>query len=55
MSYGVVVSIVPWNAPEMLAFLHVIPALLAGNGVVVKPPEGCTLALQTITTHGRLA
>lgn len=43
--YGVVVSIVPWNAPVTLAFLHVIPALLAGNAVVVKPPESCPLAL----------
>jgi acyl-CoA reductase-like NAD-dependent aldehyde dehydrogenase len=45
LPYGVVVSIVPWNAPVTLAFLHVIPALLAGNGVVVKTPESCTLAL----------
>src|SRR5262245_12890582 len=45
LPYGVVVSIVPWNAPVTLAFLHVIPALLAGNGVVVKPPESCSLAL----------
>src|SRR5262249_58322873 len=45
MPYGVVVSIVPWNAPVTLAFLHVIPALLAGNGVVVKPPESCPLTL----------
>ena len=45
MPYGVVVSIVPWNAPVTLAFLHVIPALLAGNGVVIKPPESCPLTL----------
>jgi acyl-CoA reductase-like NAD-dependent aldehyde dehydrogenase len=45
LPYGVVVSIVPWNAPVTLAFLHVIPALLAGNAVVVKPPESCPLAL----------
>jgi acyl-CoA reductase-like NAD-dependent aldehyde dehydrogenase len=45
LPYGVVVSIVPWNAPVTLAFLHVIPALLAGNGVVVKPPESWPLAL----------
>lgn len=43
--YGVVVSIVPWNAPAALAFLHVVPALLAGNAVVVKPPETCPLTL----------
>jgi acyl-CoA reductase-like NAD-dependent aldehyde dehydrogenase len=45
LPYGVVVSIVPWNAPVTLGFLHVIPALLGGNGVVVKPPESCPLAL----------
>lgn len=45
LPYGVVVSIVPWNAPVTLAFLHVVPALLAGNGMVVKPPESCPLAL----------
>lgn len=45
MPYGVVLSIVPWNAPVTLAFLHVIPALLSGNAVVVKPPESCPLAL----------
>ena len=32
LPYGVVVSIVPWNAPVTLAFLH----LLAGNDVVVN-------------------
>jgi len=31
MPYGVVVSIVPWNAPVTLCFLHAIPALLAGE------------------------
>lgn len=45
LSYGVVVSIVPWNAPVTLGFLHVIPALLAGNGIVIKPPESCPLTL----------
>jgi acyl-CoA reductase-like NAD-dependent aldehyde dehydrogenase len=43
--YGVVVSIIPWNAPVTLAFLQIIPALLAGNAVVVKPPESCPLEL----------
>ena len=43
--YGVVVSIVPWNGPVGLAFMQIIPALLAGNAVVVKPPETCPLAL----------
>ena len=43
--YGVVVSIVPWNGPVGLAFLQLIPALLAGNSVVLKPPETCPLSL----------
>jgi acyl-CoA reductase-like NAD-dependent aldehyde dehydrogenase len=43
--YGVVVSIVPWNAPVNLAFAQVFSALLAGNAVVVKPPETAPLAV----------
>jgi acyl-CoA reductase-like NAD-dependent aldehyde dehydrogenase len=43
--YGVVVSIVPWNAPVSLAFTQVVAALLAGNCVVLKPPESCPLAV----------
>ena len=53
MPYGVVVSIVPWNAPVTLGFLHVIPALLAGNGVVIKPPESCPLTL--VESIGRIS
>ena len=34
---GVVGSITPWNFPVMIAIWHVIPALLAGNTVVLKP------------------
>jgi acyl-CoA reductase-like NAD-dependent aldehyde dehydrogenase len=45
LPFGVVVSIVPWNAPVSLAFLQIIPALLAGNTVVLKPPETCPLSL----------
>lgn len=43
--YGVVVSIVPWNSPIVLAFTQIVAALFAGNGVVLKPPETCPLAL----------
>jgi acyl-CoA reductase-like NAD-dependent aldehyde dehydrogenase len=43
--YGVVVSIVPWNSPVVLAFTQIVAALLAGNCVVLKPPESCPLAL----------
>lgn len=51
--YGVVVSIVPWNAPVSLACMQIVPALLAGNAVVVKAPETCPLAL--LHTVGLLA
>ena len=43
--YGVIVSIVPWNSPVTLAFNQIVSGLLAGNGVVVKPPESAPLAL----------
>ncbi len=43
--FGVVVSIVPWNAPVTLAVQQFLPALLAGNSVVLKPPETCPLGL----------
>src|SRR3954463_15792789 len=48
--YGVVVSIVPWNSPVGLAFTQIVAALLAGNTVVLKPPETCPLAL-TLTAE----
>jgi acyl-CoA reductase-like NAD-dependent aldehyde dehydrogenase len=34
---GVVASITPWNWPLMIAIWHIIPALRAGNTVVIKP------------------
>jgi acyl-CoA reductase-like NAD-dependent aldehyde dehydrogenase len=34
---GVVVSITPWNWPVMIAVWHIMPAMLAGNTVVIKP------------------
>jgi acyl-CoA reductase-like NAD-dependent aldehyde dehydrogenase len=52
--YGVVVSIAPWNAPDTLAFTQIVAALLAGNAVVVKPPETCPLTLmRSIALFGR--
>jgi acyl-CoA reductase-like NAD-dependent aldehyde dehydrogenase len=36
---GVVASVTPWNWPLMIAIWHVIPALRAGNTVVMKPSE----------------
>lgn len=34
---GVVASITPWNWPLMIACWHIMPALKAGNTVVIKP------------------
>jgi acyl-CoA reductase-like NAD-dependent aldehyde dehydrogenase len=34
---GVVASITPWNWPVMIACWHIIPAIRAGNTVVIKP------------------
>ncbi|MCW6535328.1 aldehyde dehydrogenase family protein [Sphingomonas lycopersici] len=41
---GVVGSITPWNFPVMIAIWHVMPALLAGNTVVLKPSPSTPLA-----------
>jgi len=37
--------ITPWNTPIYLTFLAVAPALIAGDTVVVKPPEDAPLAV----------
>jgi acyl-CoA reductase-like NAD-dependent aldehyde dehydrogenase len=37
--YGVVAAIAPWNWPLLIAIWQIIPALRAGNTVVVKPSE----------------
>lgn len=42
--FGVVVAIVPSNWPVGLTSSHLIPALVAGNTVVVKLPRECPLA-----------
>ncbi|MBD5786830.1 succinate-semialdehyde dehydrogenase (NADP(+)) [Cellulosimicrobium terreum] len=41
---GVVGVIAPWNYPLTLAFAEAVPALLAGNGVVLKPDPQTTLS-----------
>lgn len=38
-AYGVVACITPWNFPLHQIVLKVVPALLAGNTVVLKPSE----------------
>lgn len=42
---GVTTVIVPWNYPIYLACQHIIPALITGNTVVVKPSELAPLSL----------
>ncbi len=41
---GVVGSITPWNFPVMIAIWHIIPAIQAGNTVVIKPSPFTPLA-----------
>ena len=43
---GVVGVISPWNAPLNLALTDLVPALLAGNAVVIKPSEEAPLAVR---------
>lgn len=37
--YGVVAAIAPWNWPLLIAIWQIVPALRAGNTVVIKPSE----------------
>ena len=50
--FGVVGAIVPWNAPVSLATAKVVPALLTGNAVIIKPspraPAGVTVFLRLL-------
>lgn len=52
---GVTAVISPWNSPMILTFKRVIPAILAGNTVVVKPATDCPLTvlacLQAVAEH----
>jgi len=40
---GVVGAIAPWNWPLMIAIWQIVPALRAGNTVVIKPSEYTTI------------
>jgi acyl-CoA reductase-like NAD-dependent aldehyde dehydrogenase len=37
--YGVIAAIAPWNWPLLIAIWQIVPALRAGNAVVIKPSE----------------
>ena len=41
---GVVGSILPWNWPLLIAIWHILPALRAGNTVVMKPSSYTSLS-----------
>lgn len=41
---GVVGSITPWNYPLMIAIWHIMPAIRAGNTVVLKPSPNTPIA-----------
>ena len=42
---GVVGAIIPWNAPVLLAALKIVPALCAGNTLVLKAAEDAPLGV----------
>ncbi|MBB5685344.1 aldehyde dehydrogenase family protein [Sphingobium boeckii] len=46
--YGVIAAIVPWNAPIVLAMTKIVPALVSGNAIVVKPSPLSPLALSAL-------
>jgi succinate-semialdehyde dehydrogenase/glutarate-semialdehyde dehydrogenase len=37
--YGIMGNITPWNFPLLLSFIDTLPALAAGNAVIIKPSE----------------
>lgn len=36
--YGIIGAIIPWNGPLVATTMKVVPALAAGNAVILKPP-----------------
>ncbi|GGM25825.1 MULTISPECIES: aldehyde dehydrogenase family protein [Micromonospora] len=49
--YGVIAAITPWNAPVILAALKVVPGLMTGNTMVVKPSPLAPLAVTDFLTE----
>ncbi|SUX54622.1 aldehyde dehydrogenase [Chromobacterium vaccinii] len=52
---GVVVAIVPWNFPLLMASWKFAPALAAGNAVILKPSEKTPLTAIRIAALGEAA
>jgi acyl-CoA reductase-like NAD-dependent aldehyde dehydrogenase len=50
---GVVCAISPWNLPVLLSFVKVLPALLTGNTVVLKPSPFTPLTILRIADYVR--
>jgi len=50
---GVVGAITPWNFPVVLSFIKTLPALLAGNTVVLKPSPFTPLTVLRISDYIR--
>jgi acyl-CoA reductase-like NAD-dependent aldehyde dehydrogenase len=46
--FGVIAVISPWNYPLMLAAGIVIPALISGNAVILKPSESSTATAEAL-------
>lgn len=42
--YGIVGQIVPFNHPQNFAVKAIAPAVIAGNAVLLKPPEQCSFS-----------
>jgi acyl-CoA reductase-like NAD-dependent aldehyde dehydrogenase len=53
--FGVIAAITPWNAPVILAALKIVPALMTGNTMVLKPsplaPLSVTEFLSSVASH----
>jgi aldehyde dehydrogenase (NAD+)/betaine-aldehyde dehydrogenase len=51
--YGIVARIVPFNHPVMFATARTAAALMAGNAVIVKPPETSPLSAMVLAEMAR--
>jgi len=51
--YGVVARIVPFNHPVMFATARTAAALMAGNAVIIKPPETSPLSAMVLAQIAR--